>query len=116
MIFVNAEFFRNAGGNGLCIAGEHDGFGDAGSAQVANRLCRIGLDFVRNYDVAQIFVSGTDMHDGSDFHIRMVIFRRDRDSQILHQLEISGADAAAVHFRDDALSADFLRVTDTDSK
>ena len=84
--------------------------------RIAPRKVQIVLDLIRNHDVAQVFVSCADMHNGSDLHVGMVIFRRDRNSQIPHELEISGADAAAVHFGDDTLSADFLRVTDTGSE
>ena len=107
---------RNTGCNGLCITGEHNGFGDTGLSKVTDGFCCIWLDLIRNYDVTQVFASGADMHDGTYFHIGVIIFLCDRDPQIPHQLQISGADAEAVHFRDEPFSADFLRVTDTGSR
>ena len=113
MVFRDTEFFRDTGGNRFRVSGEHNCPGNARLPQIFDCFNRMRLDLICDHDMPQILFSRADVYDRPGLYIRVIIFFCDQDSQILHQLEVSGSDAAAVHFRNDTFAADLFCIAHT---
>ena len=106
MVFIDAELFGHIRGDGLIVAGEHDGV-DALRAQGVDGGARAGLEEVGDDDRAEEGPAARDIDDGAD-----AVIRHEGNPRVLHELGVAGKHRHAVDGRLDAAAGDLLRIGD----
>ena len=92
MHLVQADFLRDAFAGRLAVAGQHDRPANAHFVQIADRLLRIALDFIGDYDITRVFAVHGHVNHRADVIDRIGLRVKGNDnnySLLVGKLEIN---------------------------